>query len=57
MNPDKITTYAGALGAVAIAVAAYQMPEGMPDWLRIVGYVAAAATALHGYYTNKGMKK
>lgn len=53
MNPDTITTIMGCVVAAMTALGTYNAPEGVPTWLRIGGYVVAAAVAVMGYFTNK----
>jgi fatty acid desaturase len=53
MNTDLVTTITGLVVAGCVALGSYHAPAGVPTWLVVVGYVGAAAAAIHGYFTNK----
>ena len=53
MNSDKFTTILGIVMAVVMALGSFAAPVGTPEWLRIVGYIGAVATAVFGFFTNK----
>lgn len=53
MTKDLATTIMGIIVAVATALMTFNAPPETPLWLQAVGYVAAAASAVWGFFTNK----
>lgn len=53
MSKDLATTVMGLVVAIATALMTFNAPPETPLWLSAVGYLAAAASAVWGYFTNK----
>jgi len=50
---DTITTILGLVVAAVTAATTFQHAPDLPTWQIVIGYVAAVATAIWGYLTNK----